>query len=348
MILNVELQEDFTLNQTLGLYLLDAIGELDSESPSYAFDLLTIVEAILEHPIAILRKQTDKLKSELVAAMKAEGIEYEERMERLDEVDWPKPNQEFLYDTFNRFAAEHPWVDGSSIKPKSIAREMLENYQSFEDYIGQYELQRSEAVLLRHLTEVYKVLAQTVPPAAKTEEVEVAEAFFEDLVRGVDSSLIDEWERLRDPDYVPATASEKPASPKRTPSLSRNKPAFTRLVRKRVFDLLKALNQQRWQDALSLIQPKDLDDEAWDTSRLQTTFTAFLDEREVLRLDPEARNRKHTYIDEQAKHWQIDQVLVDPEDRNDWVLRLSVDLAASDADENPIMTLVEIAPVADR
>ena len=348
VILNVELQEDFTLNQTLGLYLLNAIGELDNESQSYAFDLLTIIEAILEHPIAILRKQTDKLKSELVAAMKAEGIEYEERMERLDEVEWPKPNQEFLYDTFNRFAAEHPWVDGSSIKPKSIAREMLENYQSFEDYIGQYELQRSEAVLLRHLTEVYKVLAQTVPPAAKTEEVEEAEAFFEDLVRGVDSSLIDEWERLRDPDYVPATASEKPVSLKRTPSLSRNKPAFTRLVRKRIFDLLKALSQQRWQDALSLIHPKDLHDEAWDTSRLQTTFTAFLDERGVLRLDPEARNRKHTYIDEQAKQWQIDQVLVDPDDRNDWALKLSVDLAASDADEKPAITLVEIAPVADR
>ncbi|MEN9020338.1 MAG: DUF3516 domain-containing protein [Verrucomicrobiales bacterium] len=347
VILNVELQEDFTLNQTLGLYLLNAIGELDSESASYASDLLTIIEAILEHPIAILRKQTDKLKSELVASMKADGIEYEERMERLDEVEWPKPNQEFLYDTFNRFAAKHPWLDGSSIKPKSIAREMLENYQSFEDYIVQYELQRSEAVLLRHLTEVYKVLAQTVPPAAKTEEVEEAEAFFENLVRGVDSSLIDEWERLRDPDYVPTTASERTASPKRTPALSRNKPAFTRLVRKGAFDLLKALSQQRWQDALSLVQPKDLDDVTWDTARLKASLEAYLEGHELLRLDPEARNRKHTYIDEQTKLWQIDQVLVDPDELNDWVLKLSVDLAASDASKHPVFTLIGLAPVVD-
>ena len=279
--------------------------------------------------------------------MKAEGIEYEERMERLDEVEWPKPNQEFLYDTFNRFMVKHPWIEGSSIKPKSIAREMLENYQSFNDYIGQYELQRSEAVLLRHLTEVYKVLAQTVPPAAKTEEVEEAEAFFEDLVRGVDSSLIDEWERLRDPDYVPATASEKSASHKRTPALSRNKPAFTRLLRKQVFDFLKALSQQRWQDALSLIQQNDPNDEPWDAARLETSLVAYLESHEVLRLDPEARNRKHTYIDEQAKLWQIDQVLVDPDELNDWVLKLSIDLAASDTSERPILTLIGLAPVVE-
>ncbi len=347
VILHVDLQDDFTLNQTLGLYLLDTIGELDRESSTYAFDLLTLIEAILEHPIAILRKQTDKLKTELVASMKAEGIEYEERMERLDEVEWPKPNQEFLYDTFNRFMVKHPWIEGSSIKPKSIAREMLENYQSFNDYIGQYELQRSEAVLLRHLTEVYKVLAQTVPPAAKTEEVEEAEAFFEDLVRGVDSSLIDEWERLRDPDYVPATASEKSASHKRTPALSRNKPAFTRLLRKQVFDFLKALSQQRWQDALSLIQQNDPNDEPWDAARLETSLVAYLESHEVLRLDPEARNRKHTYIDEQAKLWQIDQVLVDPDELNDWVLKLSIDLAASDTSERPILTLIGLAPVVE-
>ncbi len=339
--LNVDLQDDFTLNQTLGLYLLDTVGELDADSPGYVFDLLSLIEAILENPQTILRKQVDQLKTEAVAAMKQEGVSYEERMARLEEIEWPKPNQDFLYDTFNRFAAKHPWVAESSIRPKSIAREMLENYHSFEDYVCLYGLQRSEGLLLRHLTEVYKVLDQTVPPAAKTEEVEEAEAFFEEIVRGVDSSLIDEWEKLRDPHYVPQ--SEKPTKPaesdKHLPPPSRNRPALTRTVRKQIFDLLKALSQQRWEDALTLIEPKDKEDTAWTPNRLASLIKTFGEERGVIRLDPEARNRKHTHIDEQPKQWFIDQMMVDREDQNDWAIRLILDLAKTDKVRRPILTL---------
>ncbi len=348
VVLNVELQEDFTLNQTLGLYLLDTIGQLDRESPAYLYDLISLIEAILEHPVVILRKQVDKLKTEFMAAMKSEGVSYEERIERLDEVEWPKPNKEFLYDTFNRFVAQHPWIEESSVRPKSIAREMLENYQSFEDYIGQYELQRSEAVLLRHLTEVYKVLDQTVPPAAKTEEVEEAEAYLEDIVRGVDSSLIDEWEKLRDPDYVPA-AEKQPASPgegrRRLPALSRNRPVLVRAVRKVVFDLMKALSQQQWEAALSLVKPEDGDGEAWTSERLQERMQAYLETHERIRLDPEARNKKHTYIEESPNEWAVEQVLVDPDGANDWVLCFKVDLKATDERERPVMVLCELNPV---
>lgn len=348
VILNVDLQDDFTLNQTLGLYLLDTIGELDQASPGYLFDLISLVEAILEHPVVILRKQVSKAKDELVAAMKSEGVSYEERMERLDEVEWPKPNKEFLYDTFNRFAALHPWIEESSVRPKSIAREMLENYQSFEDYICQYDLQRSEAVLLRHLTEVYKVLAQTVPPAAKTEEVEEAQAFLEDIVRGVDSSLLDEWERLRDPDFVRVIQDRDSAGDqrKRLPPLSRNRAVLTRAIRKWVFDFIKALTQQQWTRALSLIDPKDGDDEDWTEERLQEAVAAYLESHSMMRLDPEARNAKHTYIDEKPQHWLVEQVLIDPDEDNDWVLRLRVDLAATDRAQHPVLTLIGLAPVA--
>ncbi|MGY8687704.1 MAG: DUF3516 domain-containing protein, partial [Verrucomicrobiales bacterium] len=345
VILNVDLQDDFTLNQTLGLYLLDTIGELDKESSTYTFDLLSLIEAIIENPDAILRKQVDKLKTELVAAMKSEGIEYEERMERLEEVECPKPNKEFLYDTFNRFAALHPWIAEFSVKPKSIAREMLENYQSFEDYICQYELQRSEAVLLRHLTEVYKVLDQTVPPAAKTEEVEEAEAFLEDIVRSVDSSLIDEWHRLRDPAYVPEAKKPEAERNKRLPPITRNRPAFTRIVRKRVFDILKALGNRQWTAALALVEPNDHEDQAWTANRLEERTTTYLESHELIRLDPEARNRKHTYIDEEPKQWRVEQILVDREELNDWVLTLTIDLPASDEAYQPVLTLHRIGPV---
>ena len=131
-------------------------------------------------------------------------------MARLEEVEWPKPGKEFIYDTYNAFVARRPWMKDANVRPKSIAREMFEHWQSFEDYVKTYGLERSEAVLLRHLSEVYKVLSQTVPPAAKTEDLIEAEAFFEDILRGVDSSLLDEWEKLRNPDYVPEPASRRP------------------------------------------------------------------------------------------------------------------------------------------
>ncbi|MGH7958513.1 MAG: DEAD/DEAH box helicase [Opitutaceae bacterium] len=168
---NVELQDDFSLHQALSLYLIDTLPLLNRESPDYPFDVLTLCEAIVEDPDAILRRQVDKLKTDKMAEMRASGVQYEERMEKLDQIEHPKPLREFLYDTFNAFAAAHPWVNQENVRPKSIAREMFERYMSFADYIREYGLQRSEGLLLRHLSQVWKVLAQTVPATAKTEPV---------------------------------------------------------------------------------------------------------------------------------------------------------------------------------
>src|SRR5690606_18949650 len=151
--LNVDLQEDFSMNQALGLYLLDAIPKLDRESPDHALDVISLVEAILENPEVVLRRQVDLLKGELIARLKDEGVGYEERMERLEEVEWPKPGKEFIYATYNEFVATRPWMKEAAVRPKSIAREMFGNWQSFEDYVKTYGLEKSEAVLLRHLSE---------------------------------------------------------------------------------------------------------------------------------------------------------------------------------------------------
>jgi hypothetical protein len=142
---------------------------LDPEAPDYALVLLTLVESIVENPDFILRKQLDKVKTQAIAEMKAQGMEYDERMEELEKLEYPKPRREFVYSTFNAFASKHPWVGQENIRPKSIAREMFENFRSFADYIRDYELQRAEGLLLRHLNSVYKVLAQTVPDSAKTD-----------------------------------------------------------------------------------------------------------------------------------------------------------------------------------
>jgi hypothetical protein len=150
-------------------------------------------------------------------------------MAKLEEVEHPKPLREFLYETFNAFAAAHPWVEQENVRPKSIAREMFERYQSFADYVREYGLERSEGLLLRHLMQAWKVLAQTVPDSAKTPEVVEMEDYFRELIRGIDSSLLDEWERLKNPDFVAAELGGKPARPASF-DITRDADAFRRLA----------------------------------------------------------------------------------------------------------------------
>ena len=206
--LNVGLQEDFSMNHALSLYVHDTLEVMDPQAPDYALVVLTLVESILEDPDLILHRQLAKLKTAAVAQMKADGIEYDERMERLEKLEHPKPNREFIYSTFNQFAERHPWVGQENIRIKSVAREMYEEFRSFADYIKIYELQRAEGLLLRHLTSVYKALTQTVPDAAKNDTLREIELYLGAMVRQVDSSLLDEWRRMQDPDYRPALGEE--------------------------------------------------------------------------------------------------------------------------------------------
>ena len=336
--LNVELQEDFSMNQALGLYLLDAIPQLDRESPDYALNVISLVEAILENPEVILRRQVDLLKGELIGQLKNEGVEYEERMARLEEVEWPKPGKDFIYDTYNAFVAERPWMKEAVVRPKSIAREMFEHWQSFEDYVKTYGLERSEAVLLRHLSEVYKVLSQTVPPMAKTEELVEAEEYLGDILRGVDSSLLDEWEKLKNPDYVPE--AEKPPEQRKHVAFTRNRPAFTRAVRNAVFTLVKAFAQETVAEILAQVEPADAGGAAWNAGRIEGLLDAYFADHGRIRLDPEARAAKHSRIDDgEPRRWVVEQILVDPDEHNDWSLRVVVDLDRSDAEERPVLVL---------
>ncbi len=249
---NVELQDDFSMDQTLSLYLLETLPTMDPEAPDYALVLLTLVESILENPEIILRKQLDKLKSQKMAEMKMAGIEYDERLEELEKLEHPKPNREFVYSTFNAFADKHPWVGQENIRPKSIAREMFETFRSFSDYIRDYELQRAEGVLLRHLNSVYKVLAQTVPDTAKTEPVREMEIYLRTMIRQVDSSLLEEWEKMRDPSYQAAEKREvrPPGAEEAARDITRDTRAFTAAIRNQIFSFLRGLVNQEYEQAL--------------------------------------------------------------------------------------------------
>ena len=181
--------------------------------------------------------------------MKAEGIEYDERMKELEKVEYPKPNRDFVYATFNEFADKHPWVGAENIRPKSVAREMVERFMTFGEYVREYELQRSEGLLLRYLTESYKTLVQTVPePATATRPLDDVIAFLRTTVRGVDSSLLDEWERLRDPAYQ-AAPLEAPVRPVAPPPIWADARAFAARLRTELHRLLAALARKDWEAA---------------------------------------------------------------------------------------------------
>jgi hypothetical protein len=240
---NVEWHEDFSMDQALSLYLLDTIPLVDPQQPDYALVLLTLVESIIEDPDIILRKQLDRVKDQKMAEMKMEGIEYDQRMEELEKLEYPKPNREFIYSTFNAFADKHPWVGQENIRPKSIAREMFESFRSFSDYIRDYELQRAEGVLLRHLNRVYKVLAQNVPDTAKNDQVREMELYLGSMLRQVDSSLLDEWEKMRDPNFQRAETKEvrPPGAEEAAQDITRDTKAFTAAIRNRIFVFLRGL-----------------------------------------------------------------------------------------------------------
>jgi superfamily II RNA helicase len=348
---NAALQDDFSMDQELSMYVLETIPLINPEQPDYALVLLTLVEAILEDPDIILRKQLDKLKTQRMAEMKMEGLDYEERMEELEKLEYPKPNREFVYSTFNDFAARHPWVGQENIRPKSIAREMFESFRSFSDYIRDYELQRAEGILLRHLNSVYKALAQTVPDTAKTEPVREMELYLGTMIRQVDSSLLDEWEKMRDPNYLRAETKEvrPPGAEAAEADITRDAGAFTAAIRHRIFSFLRGLVIGDFEQALAhLTSPNDLDGQPWSAERLQQALDAYRAEHERIALDPEARNARHTYVtpSEDKKTWRVQQMLVDPEAHNDWVAEFVVDLDESRKLTEPSVRLRRIGSLA--
>ena len=363
---NVELQEDFSMDQALSLYLLDTIPLVDPQQPDYALVLLTLVESILEDPDIILRKQLDKVKDQKMAEMKMEGLDYDKRMEELEKLEHPKPNREFVYSTFNAFADRHPWVGQENIRPKSIAREMFESFRSFSDYIRDYELQRAEGVLLRHLNRVYKVLTQNVPDAAKNDQVREMELYLGSMIRQVDSSLLDEWEKMRDPNFQRTETKEVRPPGAEEVDITRDTKAFTAAIRNRIFIFLRGLVIADYEAALGSLSegrvtrapdsvtqsqglsepvpPGDTEGQPWTADRLRTAVEAYQVEHDYISLDPSARNARHTYVvpSEDKKNWRVQQMLVDPEGDNDWVAEFEVDLAQSRASGEPFLRLRRI------
>ena len=350
--LNLALPENFSLDQALSLFLLDTLPTFNPEAPDYAFDLISLIEGILEDPDVILRRQLDRLKGQKIAELKAQGMEYDDRMAELEKLEHPKPKPELFYGLFNAWSEKHPWIGTENIRLKSIAREMFEEFRSFSDYVKLYELQRVEGVLLRHLNGVYKVLKQTVPAAAKTDAVQEMELYLGTMIRQVDSSLLDEWERLRNPGHRSQSEAPEvrpPGAEEAALDITRNAREFTAAIRTQIFTFLRAWTDGDWETAITVLaNGQDADGQPWTAVRLEAAIDAYEAAHKRVSLDPEARNTRHTYVKlaEDKQSWTVDQILVDPDAANDWVAIFEVNLAESRAAKEPRLRLRSIAPVS--
>ena len=343
--LTVELQPNFALNQPLSPFALavfelfspqeDAVRSATTGERSdatgvgtgdYALDIISVVEATLDDPRPVLLAQQHLARGEAVAAMKAEGIEYEERMELLEEVTWPKPLEGILQQSFETYSASQPWVRDFELSPKTVVRDLFERAMTFAEFVSFYNLARSEGVVLRYLSDAFRALRQTVPDETKNEELRDVIEWLGELVRQVDSSLLDEWAELVHPDPAryAAEAAIVPPAPR---LLTSNRRAFLVLIRNELFRRVQWAALDR-ADKLGELDP-DFGEDAWGRA-----LDAYYAEHDTIGTDADARSSGMLIVDETdavaSRTWRVRQILADPAGDHDWGIAAVIDLAASD------------------
>ena len=332
--LTVDLPPNFALNQALSPFALAAFELLDRDAPSYALDVISVIESTLDDPRPVLSQQQYKARGEAVGAMKAEGIEYEERMELLEDVTWPKPLEELLEQTFETFARSQPWVRDFELSPKSVVRDLYERAMSFSEFIAFYQLGRSEGLVLRYLSDAYRATRQTIPEAARTEELADLIEWLGELVRQVDSSLLDEWEALTHPDRVAVGTASEPVLPPTPRSVLTNRRAFLVLVRNELWRRVNLVALDRVDD-LDALDP-EID---WGSA-----LDSYFAEHDAVGTGPDARSAARVIVDEAPTglpgRWLVRQILDDPAGDHDWAVRAEVDLLASEEQGAAVVRIV--------
>ncbi len=339
--LTVDLQPNFALNQPLSPFALAAIGLLDPDdlpgaagTGHYALDVVSVIEATLDDPRPVLSQQQFLARGEAVAAMKREGLDYDERMDALEGVTYPQPLAELLAQSFEVFASSQPWVRDFALSPKSVVRDMFERALSFAELISFYQLARSEGLVLRYLSDAYRAIRQTVPAEAQTTELLDVVEWLGELVRQVDSSLVDEWESL----INPVATADEPVVPPAPPSVLTNRRAFLVLVRTELFRRVQLAALQR-DDELVALDP-DVD---WPAA-----LDAYFEEHDEILTGGPARSPRLVDIDESpadaagAGVWRVEQTIDDPAGDHDWRIRGEVDLAASVEAGSAVVRVTEV------
>lgn len=316
----VDLPDDFALDQPLSPFLLAALELLDPEDENYALDVISMAEATLENPRQVLRAQERASREKAVGEMKADGVEYEERMERLAEITYPRPLEDLLGDAFERYCMDVPWARDFELEPKSVVRDMVETVSDFKTYVGRYKIARSEGTLLRYLADAYRVLDRTIPADKRDERLEDIVAWLGFVVRSVDSSLVDEWESAGSIlDAAPPQAGDEVVHDRR---------GLTVLVRNALFSRVRLAAQGRVDELGRLDQEWGCGEPRW-----QRALDAYYEEHESILIDADAHSMAFLALDEsdeQELHvWHVRQIFSDPEQDHDFAIVADVDLDAT-------------------
>jgi superfamily II RNA helicase len=320
--LTVDLQPDFALDQPLALLAVAALELLDPEDPAYPLDVLSVLEATLDDPRQVLSAQRKKARGEAVAQMKADGLDYDERMELLEEVTYPRPLEELLEHAYETYRQTHPWVVDHELRPKSVARDLYERAMTFNEYVGSYGLGRSEGLVLRSLADAYKALRRTVPEPLRTVELDELTEWLGELVRQVDSSLLDEWTEL-----VSGTDSVD----QDVPPVTRNERAFRTLVRNAMWRRVQLLALGRLEELAELDPEVD-----WAAA-----LDRYREDHAGIETGADARGPRFFRLEGAT----VTQVLLDPEGDHDWALHASVDLEASSESGEAVVKVTSLAPL---
>ncbi|PKZ40936.1 DUF3516 domain-containing protein [Kytococcus schroeteri] len=356
--------DDFALNQPLAPFAVAAMEVLDPESPTHALDVVSVIEAVLDDPRPVLVQQQFKARGEAVAEMKADGIEYTERMNRLEEITWPKPLEELLEGTLEIYRQSHPWVTFETLSPKSVVRDMFEKGASFGEYVRFYDLARAEGVLLRYLSDAWRTLRHTVPDHARTEAVEEVVEWLGEVIRQTDSSLVDEWTLLAGGEVPDREAQEvRPAHGAQ--GVTANERAFRVMVRTAMFRRVELVAHDRYrqlgelEEAVAQLSDPParvvMDADAWDEA-----LGAYYDEYEDVGIGPSARSAEFFLVDtapdearlealpegvlQGERAWVVEQVIEDAAGDYDWRITAVVDLDASDELGEAVVRAVSMGP----
>lgn len=379
--LAVDLPDDFALNQPLAPFALAAMDLLGVDSPEHTVDVVSVVEATLDDPKPLLYAQQRQARGEAIAAMKAEGLDYDERMAALEEVTWPQPLAELLAPALEMYKQSNPWIAEYELHPKSVVRDMVESAMTFSDLVSRYELGRSEGVILRYLTDAYRALRQVVPEEHRTEEVVALIDWLGNLVRAVDSSLLDEWEALGAAQAGRAELAagildgDRPgednsigverafgADENGKVAFSRNLHAFRVAVRKEMFRRVELMARDDV-EALGRLDASS----GWGEDRWDDALARYWDEYDWIGTDTAARSIALAPLDEAPRPadlaaagvserlieafaktgrtvWLATQVLQDPDEDHDWRLTALVDLTECDQADKAVIHLLNVGP----
>ncbi len=361
-VLTVDLPDDFALNQPLAHFALAAFDVLDPEAPTYTLDVVSVVEAVLEPPRQVLLAQQYAARGAAVAEMKADGIEYDERMALLDEITWPQPLAEILEATYALYRTTHPWLPEDALTPKSVVRQMWEEAMSFTDVVSRYQLARSEGLVLRYLSDAYRTLRQTVPAAHRSPELEVVVEWLGETIRQTDSSLLDEWEALVDPDASAGHHDDPPPPPR---PLSAQERVLNAMVRNAMFARVAACARDDL-DALLRLERAAADrlqparEVVMTRSRWDSALEQYYAAHASLATGADARGPSYFWIGGEelgepagapegtlARVRRVRQTIADPRGDRDWVIEAVLDLDATDDAGDLVLAAVAMRSLTD-